>query len=1541
MEEEDDELVTTREVGLPSRLRIITVFSLWWEELEHVLYSNTDRAIVCLHCLARIMDDCFAIEEEVWERKDSHPDEFPIVNRLVGVILNDFLDVAESSFQMIASITNTAYLKAMLRLMVAIKQACWKTGDDFHVIFPQDSLEGFLSEQAATATQSSLSDPLLEARLAFLAGELVEDTNVDLPFPALPLIERAIQKFKESKEEIERSVEQLVDVVRLQRERAAYIKDSNLPILTPDIVSPEEIANWSRDQEDSAQSIEHHLLVASGNLRFLAATADYTEALHPSIEAHLIDACLDLLSFPHFPLQLFSLGWFVSALAHKKVASELVEKRGIPLIIGLANTLESHPPFYNLLLPYASFILAALSKHTQPMEALVTDIVFAEELLRFACKLFRADSMDAKLNIVEWFGEIFGHPLLLLASQKVGVIPLIAWQMKKLLGSEAAEEKNNPMRPAFFKEAVRSLLKYIGINLYWNAQHCKRSILERQEGQGFLSGNVIKVDENQLNALEMTVLTHMAMNNAQLLPTMKADLLNRFRDNFPSLKVEPVQQNGETPLTFYDELASFFPRKYDDDNVSVLSQVRNVSPDWIVAKQFIEYDIIALLLLLINNESKDCSMQLFCLQTLQLLCLDSAAIVELQHCIPHSVLHNFRLSEMENMKKGLEILLSLLTPNVRRDPNVIGATLRVLSAMCTPPHYRYNGDSFSKAERFLSENYHRKQVEHQANSSNALLASTVKKKMEYYSTKKIGFLRDIVPSKLDAVQSHARIAVRAYAGINSLVHLISFRRNQLHAQAVRLETIKVLIGIAHDKEICQILAKMRVETIISNQLRNEVGQSAWGENSQSIGPPSNLLALYCHILSEAIDSHVEVSERHLDATQEALTRKAVVDKSHIDFDEEELMELIKEHLLTKGLHQTAQALQEELALRKPHQPHECPGPVQPLGVDGPLQTPLAPTLIISSRKRHRGDSPEPIGEEQTGKKLHRRLSHELPPMPAEMQTIPLSRSNSLQLTTSVGSTGSSSTAIGGTAVNSCVPLSRYQRSKNILRAVKESSFGGLDELASTTQHHKKITSHGIMSPEPTSKSITSSTATKAVKYEATIKTSKLSGIMHRYLKLQHSQCKHPVATLPLMSLQKPHVCPRPPQQARHNIYSLVQPLFSLVNTQWYNYSRRDDNLQLLRYIYSSYRSVRYVRFVDQESPLTSSAFAADSLHLWLGSSPSWNSDGPGIALMNYLSGVQELTIPQDLDGEDYISRIRLTPPTASNPCILLSVANQNTNRSGEHKLYLWKDRGGLDTFESRFQHQFHLDSPSSGEIEPYDITQFWEESFSSSGNSLAVVYSTDSDVDLSLDSSMLAAVFDCNTGAIVHTLGDLSSPFTYELPSVRFVGEDDRLLLFDGRLWDLRMSQCAHRFDKLSEMGCTSVHPNKPEVIIDSSVWDLRNFNLVQTVPQLDRCNVEFNPTHDVLFAHRVMSVNEPMNNHVEYNYFHVLDSKNYQHMHTEIVDKEDFVVGELQVDRQGLGYMSVFAGSRQSQDTTGSMKCQLELNKHDIFELHPENAIK
>lgn len=248
--------------------------------------------------------------------------------------------------------------------------------------------------------------------------------------------------------------------------------------------------------------------------------------------------------------------------------------------------------------------------------------------------------------------------------------------------------------------------------------------------------------------------------------------------------------------------------------------------------------------------------------------------------------------------------------------------MRVLAAMSTPPYFRYKGNNLNKAKSLLSEVLsHRKHLATNVGSSSNIIGTPntsslanpnsafSKKSGGPLSTKKTpmggsGMTAQIL-GRLEQIQKGVRTAIRSCSGITSLVQLIHYKKNQFYIISIRLETIKVLIGISHDAEIKLILSKMRIPMILEHQVKlfdgsnlGGAGHSDYYGDGHVVTPTAvvtktiekDLLFLYADSLiklltntsssSTGIDG-VVVTDENLHASQELLDRKAIVDHSHV------------------------------------------------------------------------------------------------------------------------------------------------------------------------------------------------------------------------------------------------------------------------------------------------------------------------------------------------------------------------------------------------------------------------------------------------------------------------------------------------------------------------------------------------------------------------------------------------------------------------------------------------------------------------------------
>jgi hypothetical protein len=1796
------------------RVRVLSTFSLWWEEIERVVYSDTSRTTKCLHVISRILEDsAFASTTDIDElfqnvslpawmldaKKDVKKETGIVNDRLVKIVIEDFADVAYSVFQRAKeSSTDVPFLSAVTRFLVAFKNACIRANEDFYSTFPPEGLIELISSHLLTS-----SDEILTARIAYITGELIEDTNIDSPVSINDFINRSITKFQSAFTASKSYQSEIPQLINTLFSRTNYFFDIQTYVPTPHIFAGEGISNseiqnnsdtsaepqnleWINDdcQPSQSSSLIFQLSLAVGHLRLLSSVADYTETLSPVIETDFVSFLLASFSFPLFDLQSVALSWFGSAMAHKRIAIEFIEKNGLPQLLefmypsatnnsssdgeqlkrssssssiavvtgmfspsiqpALKERKESNNGkkeerkvsgnsglgYHDSKAQYVSYITVSLAKHAQVVDQLITSEEKAAELVSFGLRLLDEKSYETQLNIMEWFGDCFGHPFFMKAVNATNLLEVLVRKLEETFRFDEEESKRSSkssspesvilLNHSLRRESLRSLSKYLTINLHYEVTYSKKmegninlnETLRRSGGQGtgrppqsfsspvtrtlsngigennrnrndffWLSSlNMIKLDENAITQLEFYVIQTM-IDYGHLPVGMKMDL---FQSS--SLSSSDLSIHNPSVLAGLTE----------DDTISIASTVKKSSTDWIVAKQFLQSSVIPTILKTLLIETKDNSMYISSLSILELLCLDYTMILEIQHCqvsssssalsslaSPSSVLP---LSAPGQTKKGIEIILSTISQDSRKDPSVIAAALRVLSAMATPPHYRYKGNSVNKARSLLLDVLNRSNTV--ANTSSFPLSSstphTQRKNLPVSSSKKLATTPSSIPSKeivrLEQIQKAVRTAIRSFSGITSLIQLIHYKKNQFYILHIRLETVKVLIGVAHDNEIKVILSKMRIPMIIENQIKFENSElKLLGNDRNELvavtkTAEKDLLTLYSEALIKLLTkSSIEgISDENVDASQDIIDRKSIVEHSHvrlyflllsslfllvlvvlppqISFKESELMYLIKEHLLQKGLLQTVETLEKELggdvvvpsigemspssALLNRSSSHLHHQPQQQLSQEPPISsqkvtafTPGVPFVKTPSfsgksiRSKKRGiDTLDNTDGDSDGKADHtsdndrlavsKRVRHSPSPFPMTHDenkdgNIPPSSASYKKDNTTDAETLSKILKIN-------IPVPRSIRLKNIRKAMKSqglfsssvdssqqirgsespsfitcspSQVGGSSPLASIKAPQsipslpstvassvpvsaaKKIFAYYHPSSSSSSSTKThnksshiSSSASSSLSHNQPV-SSKLSSIMNRYLKIQHQQCKHPITTLPTLSLMKPHYCSKPSTRYYSpNIFSIQNRKYSFSNTNWYNvYYRRNDNQEKLHYIYSNYRIIKTLRELETECSFSASCFSKKQNQLWLTFNDYTMEEDPGIALVDILTGQMSVGGHNELTGS--ISNIQLSPHSFHMLTALTdyTLPTESLDSLLQHEVILWKDTQDINIFDSPFIKKYQIyntsENPSHLSVNQLDnINSFHSELFDPfHTNRLACVKMNDPlhqastmnngrsnirtslshDTDLPGTNQTTSYIFDLETGQIVDHLYNDGNSDTYLFPKITYHSHSPSLYFMDGKLWDLRINQIIHKFDKLSNNGNMIVHPYKNELLIDSAVWDLRMFSLLTMIPLAENCKFIFHPIDNILFgygslyddekylnkiierSHYPFSSGSGTNSH--YNSFHCFHSTEYNHLSSEYIEKENMNIINLSIDPFNDGYLNTLMFNMNDKDET------------------------
>ncbi|XP_034557902.1 DDB1- and CUL4-associated factor 1-like isoform X3 [Notolabrus celidotus] len=338
------------------------------------------------------------------------------------------------------------------------------------------------------------------------------------------------------------------------------------------------------------------------------------------------------------------------------------------------------------------------------------------------------------------------------------------------------------------------------------------------------------------------------------------------------------------------------------------------------------------------------------------------------------------------------------------------------------------------------------------------------------------------PAPHNRVLVHMWQVVQNNNGIKVLLSLLSVKMPITDADLIRAMACKALVGLSRSSAIRQIISKLPLFTSshIQQLMKEPVLQDKRSEHVR-----------FCRYAAELTE---RVSGKPLlmgtDVSLARLQRANVVAQSRITFAEKELLTLIRNHLVAKGLNETANTLVKEANLSVTSL---CPNSAS--CVTPPPSAVIPRTCKLGTRT---GSSPV--------------LSAATPSTtPCRSTVIPLascssSSTSGLHLPPHSSShttpSGQSSHLPGRILFTRERPVTPCNSGKK-LRYLKQKSDHGA--FIQTPAMKKQLERH-LPSP-PT-----------------------LDSIITEYLREQHARCPNPVTTCPPFSLFTPHRCPEPKQR---------------------------------------------------------------------------------------------------------------------------------------------------------------------------------------------------------------------------------------------------------------------------------------------------------------------------------------------------------------------------------------------------------------------------
>lgn len=290
---------------------------------------------------------------------------------------------------------------------------------------------------------------------------------------------------------------------------------------------------------------------------------------------------------------------------------------------------------------------------------------------------------------------------------------------------------------------------------------------------------------------------------------------------------------------------------------------------------------------------------------------------------------------------------------------------------------------------------------------------------------------------------------------------------------------------------------------------------------------------------------------------------------------------------------------------------------------------------------------------------------------------------------------------------------------------------------------------------------------------------------------QHAKCKNPVTTCPPFSLYFPHKCPERMQKTS----SIPNMATRIIDADLYRPNQRIvAQWNNERNIFSKFKTLKLVH--DHDESYTQATFSVDDEHLIVGffnGELHWhNVDTGADEGHTNCHGSAITNIEQSKDGS-----LILTSSAYVRPLSALWRLGEAMTR-----MYVYKE----DT---------------------------------------CVRFANTTQQRIIGTNGTKASVYDTETNIVVdqyQSKGGLGLRYTRNFASF---SPDDKLIFNDGLLWDVRQkNRHIHLFDRLNQKTqFGSFHPHGTQIIINSEVYDLRNYAVLHHVPELNMCQLRYNST--------------------------------------------------------------------------------------------------
>ncbi|XP_055695388.1 protein mahjong isoform X2 [Lutzomyia longipalpis] len=422
--------------------------------------------------------------------------------------------------------------------------------------------------------------------------------------------------------------------------------------------------------------------------------------------------------------------------------------------------------------------------------------------------------------------------------------------------------------------------------------------------------------------------------------------------------------------------------------------------------------------------------------------------------------------------------------------------------------------------------------------------------IRFGSTKKKSSVNKISEEIIQAIWE----CVRSTNGIIVLLSLMQIKTPITDADCIRGMACRALAGLARSDTVKQIISKLSLFTNgqLQNLMRDPILQEKRTEHVQ--------FQKYALELMERVSGKTKTSNSQFDASLANIHKANIVAQTKIQFNEVQLYQLIHQHLVSRGLAESAAMLQREAGLLTSNQQQRSLLHLSPYS----FRSPNASHLSRSRLKR---------------------------------ETSVTNVSALLSSGSFVAADTSSQVSANSVPVNGKMDVedSSFVTSSTPIKLIKKSAPPSNPTNTTNTKETPLSNQRSLQKQISSSDSFIVTTNQKEMTtYHHQPNSITLETIITEYLTNQHALCKNPMSTCPQFDLFVPHKCPDPrPNKISGMCLNFADRFFR--RHAGFNSKRLDRHL-----VHSNFSSTRTLRSQEPDMFFTCCDFTPCSSYVVVG-----------------------------------------------------------------------------------------------------------------------------------------------------------------------------------------------------------------------------------------------------------------------------------------------------------------------------------------------------